>query len=105
MSAEQIDAEKLEEAINRVERSWRWTAVEDDERKFLILSAARAHLSTLPRVKEVEVWRVEYSVNGVPSILQWRTRDAADAWIRGASPLPYIECVSVTGPHKQKVPA
>lgn len=103
-----IDPEKLEADIAALEK---WVArfscfhdvsVESFDRTF---DAARAHLATLPKIKEVEVWRTEYATNGVPSILSWYTREAADAWADGAKSLDYIDCIRVTGPHKQRVPA
>lgn len=57
------------------------------------------------KTKKVEVYRVEYASNGVPSILNLYTRDGANAWVKGAKGLPYIACIRVTGPHKQRVPA
>lgn len=46
-----IDAKELEEALDAIERMPRGRHAE------LILSAARAHLATLPRYKDVEVVR------------------------------------------------
>lgn len=46
-----IDAKELEDALDAIERMPRGRHAE------LILSAARAHLATLPRYKDVEVVR------------------------------------------------
>lgn len=105
MSAEQIDAEKLERELKIASAAW-----SDEARECLIFKAARAHLSTLPRVKEVEVWHVEYaeaSPDGwFPEVETFiHEIDANDHANRLREVSPAYDCITVTGPHKQKVPA
>lgn len=98
-----IDPEKLEEDLKEAARAG--FAVHPS----LIFTAARAHLATLPRFKEVEVWHVEYAVPAgdgkwVPTVLshdsEWKANSNATGLEgRGA------KCIRVTGPHKQRVPA
>ena len=73
-----------------------------------IFAAAEAHLSTLPRTRMVEVWRVEWAVkrgNG-----EWRAcADHFDTETRAnAQALSFerdaFHCIRVTGPHTQEVP-
>jgi len=66
--------------------------------------ALYAHLSA-PRTKEMEVWRVEYvSCDGYPKI---NTKDCKVLADDEADRLRVIgcQCIRVTGPHKQQVPA
>jgi len=97
-----IDPEKPEEALAEVTT---WLGSNRDVWPDGLRVVAEAAESTLPRYKEVEVWRVEYTNNNVPNLLQWLTREGTDAWADGAKALPYIGCITVTGPHKQRVPA
>lgn len=77
-----------------------------------ILAAIRADISR-PKTKTVEVWRVEYAVKNqsgewVPQGIHYRTEAAARdqgkhlLWGHSKSAL---ECIRVTGPHTQDVPA
>lgn len=105
MSAEQIDAEKLEEAIKIVDEYLRgWGPSDLRAAGGLLVAAARAHLATLPRVKEVEVWHVEYAQNG-PCIALYETEPSAHGYARMLSGISNVSNIRVTGPHKQKVPA
>jgi len=106
MSAEQIDAEKLEEALTTLE-GWVGESWEIMPDVHVIVKAARAHLATLPRVKDVEVWRVEYAYrcggHYEPTVAQYSSHEMARNHavnLGGAA-----SCITVTGPHKQKVPA
>src|SRR5690242_15631782 len=106
------DHEKLREAIERVQEILGPQPIAPINRDLvLILDAAK---STLPKTKEVEVWRVEYAVvNGARDdpeawrLGTWTYRTEADARKEeeearnmGSS----YDCIRVTGPHKQTVP-
>lgn len=111
MSAEQIDAEKLEELIKAAHacRDCGATVLKISD-FWPLVDAARAHLSTLPRVKEVEVWRVEYAVKigGVwqPRIATCPSEDNAKRVAEDMHPFPKdYGFISLIGPYKQKVPA
>lgn len=98
-----IDPVKLEEAIQQYEQ---YTG--DVIR--IVVDAARAHLATLPRFKEVEVWRVEWAHPGNKSwkpyvahyLTEWEATAKADSCCNHPE---NHACVRVTGPHKQRVPA
>lgn len=93
-----IDPEKLEAALDIHGYGSR------GENFGLILAAARAHLATLPRWKEVEVWRVEWaSAAFIPCIEQFVTEGQAKRAAHERASLGR-KCVTVTGPHKQRVP-
>lgn len=71
--------------------------------------ALYAHLSA-PKTKEVEVWRVEYAEASPDGYIPGcETHDsAADAESAARNfrmSIPAYECVHVTGPHLQTVPA
>ncbi len=72
--------------------------------------AARAHLATLPKTKEVKVWRVEYA-EAAPDgwMAECETCDTLEEAETYAANLrssaPAYDCIRVTGPHKQRVPA
>lgn len=99
-----VDPEKLEKALAAFPSPCGPLAV--------IMEAARAHLSTIPRVKEVEVWHVEWTDNGSPTS-EWKARLSgpflsvanADACAAGLSACKTVGCVRVVGPHKHQVPA
>jgi hypothetical protein len=60
---------------------------------------------TLPRTKEVEVWHVEYVLlPNLPAVNVYRTHREAQQLANGFKD-PVAQCVRVTGPHKQQVPA
>lgn len=69
-----------------------------------LIKASKAHLSTLPRVKEVEVWHVESVLHGCTRVSVRSAQDLADNLA-----VLYREdghsCVRVTGPHKHQVPS
>lgn len=74
-----------------------------------IFAAARAHLETLPRMKEIDVWHVEYASGprgfGVPHLhAPFCLREDAE---RNAAALQResYSFVRVTGHHKHQVPA
>lgn len=72
----------------------------------LLVILADAAESTLPKTKEVEVWRVEYAHWNGPRIAQVDTEGAAHSFaehLRDAG--RDHTCIHVTGPHKQTVPA
>lgn len=94
-----IDAKKLEEAILTAER-WAPQSTHMQE----LIAAAREHLQTLPRTKEVEVWHVEFTCDGLPDVEVYSTRERADKEARDLTD-EIFECVRVTGPHKHVVPA
>lgn len=82
----------------------------------IVLSAAEAHLETLPKPpRMVEVWRVEYCVvNGSrePDSPRWRagiwtylTKAEAEAEVAGIKDSRDFIAVHVTGPHLQEVPS
>lgn len=102
-----IDPRKLEAAINLecrhdIDRSM---ACIDSDAFWLLREAAEAHLATLPREREINVWHVEYSIDGAPCIALFELNSSAHAladtpsWREGKS------CVRVTGPHKHLVTA
>ncbi len=87
MSAEQIDAEKLEAALRCAESAIgvadRGTAYLHTEWLAPLAKAARAHLSTLPRVKEVpvECW-VLLTSDGIKQQGWTNCPDKAEEWSR-----------------------
>lgn len=102
----EIDAERLERALEYYNCDAYRTAPHFRE----IITAARAHLATLPRWKEVEVWHVEYTVWAHEEGWLPRVEVCGDAVIAEARALKMRglngkSCIRVTGPHMQKVPA
>jgi hypothetical protein len=98
-----IDPEKLREAI----RAYR-LAYNEGTQLDIVLTAAEQLLSTLPKTKEVEVWRVEAVVmcveGWVPIAGHYRTRAGAiEAAERNKAAGHAV--IEITGPHRQKVPA
>lgn len=106
-----IDPEKLEEAIDFYSyEASRITNPVNVARATLLVDAARAHLATLPRYKEVEVWRIEFALDGVPKCETYLTNSSANNRAEiikqgHAFPNYAAACIRVTGPHKQRVPA
>ena len=102
-----IDPEKLEEAI-RV-----YGEVDGAEALGVLVSAARAHLATLPRFKEVEVWRVEWAHPAHAMGRRWKPyaahylteAEAVEKAQRCENHPENHACIRITGPHKQRVPA
>jgi len=110
-----IDPEKLEEAIavaaegvefGRVaSMSYLTTETETLER---LLAAARVTLATLPRYKEVEVWRITWSFINAQG--NWEAtgrqegKERVDAYLQDLERIGQARCIEVTGPHKQLVP-
>ncbi|HEY1034981.1 MAG TPA: hypothetical protein VGE09_08370 [Pseudoxanthomonas sp.] len=99
-----IDPDKLEEAIAfySYELS-RISHPENVARATLLVDAARAHLATLPRFKEVDVWHVEYAQDG-PCLAHYTSESGAHRYADSLRQSPSVSCVRVTGPHKQLVP-
>lgn len=95
-----IDPEKLESELAYAARAWSHEA-----RGGLIIKAARAHLATLPKAKEVEVWHVEF-YDEEPFVNVHLSRESAeeDASDKRSRPAVY-SLIRVIGPHKQRVPA
>lgn len=89
-----IDAKELEHALDAIEQMPR------NEYEDLILSAARAHLATLPRWKEVEVvhWAVVDRDGSVDS--SWSSREEADSRARRFG---FEQVVRLTGTARVKV--
>lgn len=101
-----MDAKALEEALDALHKYFIGSGKMPTDRQLAALGAAgREQLATLPRTKEVEVWRVEYTSNHVPNVVQFDTRKRADEWVRGVQGVSYVACVKITGPHLQTVPA
>lgn len=101
-----IDPEKLEEAIGLAQYA-QLGVMQVTLRKETfgrLLEAARAHLSTLPRVKEVEVWHVEYVYPPYKFVTIREDRANADVLV-GTYERDGALCVRVTGPHKHQVPS
>jgi hypothetical protein len=105
-----IDPEKLDGFIKEARQIlYTMDAFDMSWKPMLIALAAasEAHLSTLPRVKEVEVWRVEYAYSygsgHEPVIAQYRSHELALNHQKNLGPA--ASCITVTGPHRQKVPA
>lgn len=95
-----MDAAKLKEAI-------RWARLSGyPTDKFGILAdAAEAHLATLPKTKEIYVWHIEYVIMpNLPAINVFLSHADAERFAAGFKN-PTAQCVRVTGPHKQTVPA
>lgn len=77
----------------------------DAENLARLADAAEQHLATLPRWKEVEVWRVEWaSAAFIPCVEQFLTEEEARRSAHERASLGRT-CITVTGPHKQRVPA
>lgn len=97
----EIDPDKLAAAVAYYDNDCRPAAPQFYE----LLAAARAHLATLPRWKEVEVWRVEWaSAAFIPCVEQFLTEEEARRSADARASLGRT-CITVTGPHKQRVPA
>jgi len=101
-----MDAKQLEEAIERCRIT---NPVALTPKSFhahlLVLEAAAAHLATLPKTKEVEVWHVEYCNGCYPIAAVHTTRATAETQAEDLRSRLYCSCVRVTGPHKHVVPA
>ncbi len=109
-----MDAKQLEEALDE------FRPLLDDPGKSLplttwnkvvgaIFSAAEAHLATLPKTKEAQVWRVEYAENTLsgwePMVIQCDALADAGNEARRLDGYVGYACIRVTGPFKQTVPA
>jgi hypothetical protein len=108
-----IDRAKLEEALSFYD----WLAHRPSSQNphlTMIVDAAKVYVSTLPKTKMVEVWRVEYAewcsfLNGG----EWKpiTRTALNETSAQEIAADYAKrpgeraCIKVTGPHQQEVPA
>jgi hypothetical protein len=108
-----IDPEKLREAIDLVaEHLGGWGPSDLRAAERLLVDAANAHLSTLPKTKEVEVWRVEFAGCVATALAEWRPmmrtftdRVNAESMADSMRGDKSFACIRVTGPHKQTVPA
>jgi hypothetical protein len=107
-----MDAKKLKEALDKLHQpansmSLGAVCVSHDALK-TVLAAAESHLATLPRTKEVEVWRIEYAAKDGDEWLTccktYKRRDLAYRAFQDHLCARY-QCVKVTGPHKQEIPA
>lgn len=86
--------------------------VEAARKTQVLIDAAEAHLATLPKVKMVEVWRVEFALANLPPgqaeplcyVYHTRQRAEREAEKQRREPALYA-CIRVTGPHQQEVPA
>jgi hypothetical protein len=114
-----MDAAKLREAINKVDlaiahlQAFHW----DEAVKTIratdwpsVRAAAEAHLATLPQTKMVEVWRVEWAERIGPrwmAMIEGDHRNEYSAKVRleELKNHPSTDCIRVTGPHHQEVPA
>jgi hypothetical protein len=108
-----IDPEKLEEAIKEFEEVERRWALNSNQK--VLLAAARTHPARHPRYKEVEVMHVEYAFREFEA-LDWRPqvsvypnddkgKAAIKGWLSSFQADKRVAHISVTGPHKQRVPA
>lgn len=94
-----MDAKKLSEAIERLDVS----LLGDNWR--IIFDAAKAHLATLPKCQEIDVWHVEYSSpDGQPYVIVFRDYSVACRRALEIEARDYL-IVRVTGPYKHAVPA
>ena len=108
------DAEKLRDAL-AFYRSQEGVTLYSDKRRRIVLDAAEAHLSTLPKTKMVEVWHLEAVVRShdgtwTPVVYCYLTGEqAALALDEEATVFKHLEealqCFRITGPHTQEVPA
>lgn len=98
-----IDPEKLDESIK-----WaRHIAAcnHDTENLTRLADAAEVTLAALPRYEEVDVWRVEWAAaGGIPCIDQHTDKSFVEQVAEEKRNLGR-QCIRVTGPHKQRVPA
>lgn len=107
-----IDRAKLEEAIKMARRGGgdissgvclQMTVGE----LHALADAAEAHLAALPKTAMVAVWHIEFASYGKPVI--WTRTDRGDADSAAADMrkvgTDQYQCVRVTGPHRQEVPA
>jgi hypothetical protein len=105
-----MDAKKLKEAIEWARTRHHW-AVDGDDMVAVLADAAEAHLATLPRTKEVEVWRVEWVDQGydgamwTPCCAAFKSKIEADAQAHRLAEKAMHKCIRVTGPHVHVVPA
>jgi len=68
--------------------------------------AARAYLASAARFKEIDVWHLEFVSNGVPCIDHpFTSRILAELSAKIRREDGRDQCIRVTGPHKQRVPA
>ncbi len=97
-----IDPERLAKAV----AAWGpLSTYEKGSDTWLVVAAAEAHLATLPRYEEVDVWRVEWAATGgVPCIDQHTDKSFVEQVAEEKRNFGR-QCIRVTGPHKQRVPA
>jgi hypothetical protein len=74
-----------------------------------LIEAARAHRDTLPKTKMIDVWHVAYALTdghrgSFPAVNVYTSMAAASSAASGFQASLY-QCVRITGPHKQEVPA
>lgn len=103
-----MDAKQLEEAIEHVQRVLAWTYTDAEVRRHLnvLLAAAEAHLATLPKTEEIEVWHVEWADGDIPHIDDpYLSREMAERGARIRQDEGRGQHIRVTGPHKQTVRA
>jgi len=99
-----------EEAIKAMRRAVVETPIRNDGTSDIHANIYRALYAELskppePETKEVEVWRVEYTWHRDPRVIQCLTKESAEVtadMVRSGSD---NHCITVTGPHKQRVPA
>ena len=65
-------------------------------------AALYAHL-TKPKTKEIDVWRVDFAVDGEPDCVGCLSEEAAKEFARTAEVASYT-CIKIIGPYKQEVP-
>lgn len=95
----EIDPEKLEIALDAAHYCGPGSE--------LIVRAARAHLATLPKTKEVAVWHVEFAEyydNRWDPLVSIRSSEASARTYAEEIEGRGARCVRVTGPHTQRVP-
>lgn len=116
-----IDPEKLEADISRAAVELSFAREEELTQASLysdtldgLIAAARAYLATLPRYKEVEVWRVEGAQRTLlhtgtkswhPQVMTYETEAEAREIAALYEANGTWKCTRITGPHKQRVPA
>lgn len=108
LSQPRLPEEPSAEIIGALRDTWAPDSTISDGSLRLIYRALYAHL-TKPDTKEVEVFRLEWARRcgdgWDAQCSQHSTREAAEEWAKSLSGVRHIACISVTGPHRQRVPA
>lgn len=100
------DRAALERAIEAAGH-WSFTTAESAEALTRLRAAARAHLDTLPRIKTVTRWRVQYAFRvgdgWLPNALTCESQSAAEVAAAELNRDDHYACIEVV-PFEHKIP-